>query len=145
MTIAFKILRPVALFTLSVLTLTPKAHAAGVVGTCDESSLNAAVAGGGIVTFTCSGTISLSKNILIQLPTTIDATGQNVTLNGTDSGDILFIQDLTAVGFNVDLVNLTFLKSALSAVYLTSNIVLHVDNCIFSGNDSGSRHYGGAI
>jgi hypothetical protein len=53
--------------------------------------------------------ITLSTDITIQSDTTIDATGQNVTLNGTNSGNIIFIDDPDNTGsFSVSLVNLTF-------------------------------------
>ena len=36
------------------------AHAGGIVSVCDEAHLLAALAGGGTVTFSCSGTITLT-------------------------------------------------------------------------------------
>ena len=38
------------------------AHAGGVVSVCDEAHLLAALAGGGTVTFSCSGTITLTAD-----------------------------------------------------------------------------------
>ena len=76
----------VALFALPVVFLaallmlaapaTP-AHAGGVVSVCDEAHLRAALAGGGTVTFSCSGTITLTATIRILADTTIDGTGQS--------------------------------------------------------------------
>src|SRR5439155_654543 len=50
------------------------AQAGGVVTTCDEPSLRAALAGGGSVTFNCadSSVISLSNPIVITTSTNID-------------------------------------------------------------------------
>ena len=65
-------MRPKHLVTLLVLlavllaacsaTAAP-AHAGGVVSVCDEAHLLAALAGGGTVTFSCSGTITLTAEI----------------------------------------------------------------------------------
>src|SRR5512144_2742873 len=54
---------------------------AGIVSTCDEPSFKSALAGGGMVTFQCSGIITLTTNALITAPTTIDGAGQSVTLS----------------------------------------------------------------
>jgi len=58
------------------------AHAGGVVSICDEAHLKAALAGGGAVTFTCSGTIHLTSTIIIDIHTWIDGSGQAVTISG---------------------------------------------------------------
>ncbi len=61
------------------------AHAGGVVTVCDEAHLLAALAGGGTVTFACSGTITLTAEIVISADTTIDGTGQDVTISGNNA------------------------------------------------------------
>lgn len=61
------------------------AQAGGVVTVCDEAHLLAALAGGGTVTFTCSGTIPLSAEILIAADTAVDGTGQAVTISGNNA------------------------------------------------------------
>jgi hypothetical protein len=61
------------------------AHAGGVVAVCDEAHLLAALAGGGTVTFACSGTITLSNTITIAADTTIDGSGQEITISGNDA------------------------------------------------------------
>ena len=58
------------------------ARASGTVNTCDETSLLAALSGGGSVTFSCSGTINTSAAIDISSDTTIDGAGQDVTIRG---------------------------------------------------------------
>src|SRR5271169_3341774 len=56
--------RPRNLFAALLVTLAiayaPAARAGGVVSVCDETHLRAALAGGGTVTFTCSGTITVT-------------------------------------------------------------------------------------
>src|SRR5512147_226314 len=64
--------------------------AGGVVGTgtpasCTEAALNAALAGGGTVTFDCGSgavVIPVTSTKVLSRSTTIDGTGQNVTLDG---------------------------------------------------------------
>jgi hypothetical protein len=67
------------LFIGLALACAPLARAAGVVSTCDETHLRTALAGGGKVTFTCSGTITLTVanggTITTSSNTTIDGTG----------------------------------------------------------------------
>jgi predicted outer membrane repeat protein len=70
------------LVLLAVLLPAASASASGVVSTCNEAGLLAALAGGGTVTFSCSGTITLASTIAITENTTIDGTGQMVTISG---------------------------------------------------------------
>ena len=58
-------------------------HAGGIVSVCNEAHLKAALAGGGTVTFSCSGTIILTAEIVIVADTTIDGSGQSVAVSGT--------------------------------------------------------------
>jgi len=64
------------------LTLGPtSALASGTVTNCDQASLEAALAGGGNVTFACSGVIVLTNTINITTDTVLDGTGQSVTIS----------------------------------------------------------------
>ena len=66
------------------------AGAAGVVGSgtaasCTEAALDAALAGGGAVSFSCGGgpvVIPVSTTKVISRSTTLDGSGQQVTLDG---------------------------------------------------------------
>ena len=68
----------------------PAVQAAGVVGngtpaSCTEAALGAALAGGGSVTFHCGGgpvVIPITSTKVLSASTTIDGTGQQVTLDG---------------------------------------------------------------
>jgi predicted outer membrane repeat protein len=62
-----------------------QARAAGQVTTCTETALDAALSGGGLVTFACDGTITLSHQKTISADTTLDASGRNVILDGGNS------------------------------------------------------------
>lgn len=57
-------------------------QAAGVVTVCSESALDAALVDGGTVTFQCSGVIPISTTKVISKDTTLDGTGQQITLQG---------------------------------------------------------------
>jgi len=61
----------------------PGAPAASV-SVCDDASLRAAIAQGGIVTFGCSGTIVLTQAITVANNVILDGTGAQVTLSGDD-------------------------------------------------------------
>jgi hypothetical protein len=145
------------------------ARAAGVVSMCDQTHLQAALAGGGLVTFACSADIALSSTLSISTNTTIDATGYNVTLDGqnhyqvmsVNSGVTLSITNLTiANGYGGEnfgggiynlgtliVTNSTF--SGNSAVYdgggIYNNDTAIFTNSTFSGNSTGSEGAGGGI
>src|SRR6266550_2957128 len=86
-----------------LISFTYSALAKGTVTTCDQSALETALAGGGNVTFGCSGVILLTSTISITTDTVLDGTGQSVTISGNDS------VRLFNVGNNVSftLINLT--------------------------------------
>src|SRR5438132_1656421 len=98
----------IAIFVIGLaLAYAPMAHAGGVVSICDgtpaaEANLRTALAGGGKVTFTCSGTIILSSTVTISSPneTTIDGTGQNVTISGGNALTVFFVP--TGVKLNLN-------------------------------------------
>lgn len=54
----------------------------GVVAECTESSLRSAMAGGGIVTFACDGTITLAATITNTADTVLDGRGHQLTISG---------------------------------------------------------------
>lgn len=108
------------------------ARAAGVVSTCDESHLRAALSGGGSVTFSCSGDIKLTATIAISSNTSIDGTGQNVILDGQNSVQVLYV----AVSATLALKNLTVANGLGGILDLGT---LSITNVTLSGN------YGGAI
>ncbi len=70
---------------------TSSAHAAGAVSVCDQAHLQAALNGGGLVTFSCSGDIALTSTITISVNTSIDGTGQSVTLDGKNTVEVLTV------------------------------------------------------
>src|SRR5262245_42977137 len=77
----------------AVVCLPALARAAGVVGTgtpgsCTEAALNQALVGFGTVTFNCGGgpvVIPITSSKTLTATTTIDGTGQQITLDGGSS------------------------------------------------------------
>jgi hypothetical protein len=70
---------------LFVARLIRPVQAAGTVTDCSNSAgLNSALAGGGTITFACSGTIHVSQMYITQA-TTLNATGQTVILDANNS------------------------------------------------------------
>jgi hypothetical protein len=88
---------------LLTLTFQSGLFAGGVVSTCDEASLRAALAGGGTVTFACDGTITLVNTLAITNNTVIDASGHSITISGGNSVRLLTVDS----GVNLGLVQLT--------------------------------------
>ena len=59
-----------------------RASAQGVVTDCTQAGLQAAMAGGGLVTFACEGTIALTNEIRVLTNTVLDASGHSVIISG---------------------------------------------------------------
>ncbi len=87
----------------------PVARAAGTVTNCASygpgaGTLQNALSGGGVITFTCSGTIIVPE-IFIDMDTTLDATGQTVILSGNNANPILHISQLTVQIIHLSIMN----------------------------------------
>ena len=87
------------LFQLTELT----SWGAGIVTNCTEANLRAAMAGGGIVTFACDGTITLGSTITNSWNTVLDGNGQEITISGSNATRVFC--NNTNVSFT--LINLT--------------------------------------
>jgi hypothetical protein len=61
----------------------PAARAGGTVTNATEAALRSAMAGGGLVTFACDGTITLTNTLTNVFDTVVDATGHNISLRIT--------------------------------------------------------------
>ncbi len=97
-------MRPKYLVTILVLLAlavpASPAHAGGIVSVCDEAHLLAALAGGGTVTFSCSGTIILTAEITIAADTTIDGSGQTVTISGNHAVRVFTVNSGVTLNLN---------------------------------------------
>ncbi len=125
---------------LSVLLLVASAHTAragGVVTTCDEAHFDAALAGGGLVTFSCGPnpvTITLTSTKTISTDTTIDGGGL-ITISGGNSVGVF----LSTSGVNFTVQNLTIANGNSSSGNgggIENNGTLMVTNSTFSGNSA---------
>lgn len=130
------------------------AEAGGVVGTgspatCTEAALDAALAGGGSVTFDCGAgpaTIVLTSQKNITLTTTIDGGGK-ITLSGNDSTRLLDVDSAS-----LSLSNLTLSHGSADgggAIYNFLGVVTIVNSTLSSNSAIGSAYpyysIGGAI
>jgi predicted outer membrane repeat protein len=119
------------------------AHASGVVTVCDEAHLRAALAGGGTVTFACSGTITLTAEIVIAADTTIDGSEQDVTISGNHAVRVFYVNS----GVALTLHGLTVANGAVSNYEHGGGIysagMLTVSNSTFSGNSA--HDFGGGV
>ena len=140
-------MRPKYLVTILVLlTLAvpaSPAHAGGIVSVCDEAHLLAALAGGGTVTFSCSGTITLTAEITIAADTTIDGSGQTVTISGNNAVRVFTVNS----GITLNLNELTIAEGYVAGYAFGGGIYNYgtviVSNSTFSGNSASAR--GGGI
>ena len=142
--VAMRINHLITILVLLAVGLLPSpAQAGGVVTVCDEAHLLAALAGGGTVTFACSGVITLTNTIMIAADTTIDGSGQDVTISGNDAVRVLAVN--SGVTFNLNA--LTIAHGAVGDYEAGGGIsmrdgTLTVSNSTFAGN---SAHGGGGI
>ena len=128
-----------ALLLVGIAAVRP-AQAAGVVSPCDQTHLQTALSGGGLVTFTCGGDIALTSTLIISINTTLDATGQTVTLDGQHSIQVLSINSGVALTVN----NLTIASGSSSqGGAVSNNGTLIVNKTTFTGNTVSNL--GGAI
>jgi len=130
-----------ALLVALAMAYAPVARAAGVVSSCDEASLLSAISGGGTVTFACSGTITLTATITIFADTTIDGTGQNVTISGGNAVQVFSVPS----GVQLNLNKLTITQGLLAYGIgdgggIFNQGTLTVTNSTFYGNVS---YFGG--
>jgi len=145
MTMRIKYLATI-LVLLAVGLLPSPAQAGGVVAVCDEAHLLAALAGGGTVTFACSGTIILTTTIDVSSNTTIDGSGQNVTISGNNAVRVFRVR----LGATLNLSKLTLINGSAGdldgggGAYNSSGCTLNISNSILSDNHS-TNSGGGAI
>jgi hypothetical protein len=128
--------------------LVEPAQAGGVVTSCTESSLRAAMAGGGTVTFACDGSITLGSTLTNETDIVFDGSGHQVTISGGNVVRVFFL----GPHITLSLVNLTIAKGTAvgGAGILNSGGTVNATNCTFSenlvsGGYGGGGSRGGAI
>lgn len=111
-----------------------RTFAGGPVISGTEASLRAALNGGGLVTFSNDFAITISQTIVINLTTTIDAGGHNVSISAGNGTRL--IQALT----NLTLNGLTLLNgtspTAGGALYVQPGVFVTASHCVFGGNSA---------
>jgi hypothetical protein len=159
------------LLALAVVSAPTPAHAGGIVSICDEAHLLVALAGGGTVTFGCSGTITLTSEITIATDTTIDGSGQTITISGNNAvrvfqvadGAALALQDIAVINGNaftgeggglrnagtVEIVNSKFFNNhAAAGGAILNSGTMTITNSLVSENGTEGSYYtsnGGGI
>ena len=130
-----------------ILDKVSQVHPATAVNICNEASLQNAISStspGGTITFSCSGTITLTSQLVIDKDLTLDGSGQTVTLDGQNSTRIM----TTTTGINLTINSLTFFRGYVwSGAGINNSGHLTINNSTFSNNIAGSGgvNYGGGI
>jgi predicted outer membrane repeat protein len=151
------VIRAVVARTLAVLLVAAasaprRARADAVVGTgaagsCTEAALDAALAGGGNVTFNCGRsavTITITFEKTIGAATSIDGGGL-ITLSGGGTTSVLWVnRGVTLTVANLTISDAGFGASSFGGAIYNNDGALTVTNSAFSGN-SAEDGYGGAI
>ena len=109
-------------------------QAGGVVTSCTESALRAAMAGGGIVTFACDGTITLAGTVTNSLDTLLDATGHQITISGNAAVRVFYVPTNATLALN----HLTIAdgRNTNGAGIFNDNGTVNATNTTFEGNQA---------
>jgi hypothetical protein len=124
------------------LARTATVHAGGVVTTCDEAHLRAALAGGGTVTFNCSGLfpfITVSSAIVITANTAVDGTG-GVLISGTRPFSVTAGTSLTLSHISLAA---TFVSGDGGCLYTSGTVLLN--DVELAQCEVGPGWHGGAL
>jgi hypothetical protein len=129
---------------IAVALASPQAARAGVVTACNEPGLKAALFGGGTVTFTCSGTITvLGGTITISENTTIDGSGHNITISGGGKIQLFVVNSDRTLNLKT-LTVADALSGSSNGGGVLNNGTLNVTNCTFRGNTAQTNSETGA-
>lgn len=139
-------------FILTALTFSPSSvRAAGVVSPpCNQAALQAALSGGGLVTFNCgTATITLTSALTINQNTTIDGGGQ-ITLSGGGTTRIiehtagtLTLQNITLTNGRAQGANTDANGSAIRSRYQGTVPTLNLNNVTISNNVANLTSFSG--
>ena len=113
------------------------AHAGGIVSVCDEAHLRTALVGGGTVTFSCSGTITLTAELVIAAGTTIDGSGQTVTISGNHAVRVFRVN--AGIALNLNTVTIADGSTHDDGGGIANEGTLTVSNSTFTDNSSCPR------
>lgn len=137
---------------LGLILMANTARPAGVVTNCTEADLRAALAGGGLVTFACDGTITLDNTITNSSAVVLDGAGHQITLSGNSAVRVFLVNsNVTVAVHNLTIANGDSLGGSAilnlgGTVNLTSVSLQANTASLYSMNDDFSpRAGGGAI
>ncbi len=122
----------IATGAVALLLLTTTARGGGVVTSCTEANLRAAMAGGGLVTFACEGTITLSSTITNSLDTTLDGSGHQVTISGGDAVRVFYV--FPGVTFAINHLTIARGQSTDGAGIFNQNGTVNATDAVFDSN-----------
>ena len=108
------------------------ARGSGIVIDCTETALRAAMGGGGVVTFACEGTITLTNTITITNDTALEAGGRQVTVSGNGAVRLFFVY--TNVQLSIDHLIIANGFASNGAALLNAGGTVKVTNSTFCGN-----------
>jgi hypothetical protein len=131
------LVKPVVALAAALLLSPPTSQAGGVVTNCTEVALRAAMVGGGLVTFACDGTITLTNTIGIATNTVLDGTGHQVAISGGSAVGVFLVYSNLA--FSV--LNLTIANGKAQnggGIYNDSGL-LTIQNVVFRSNHADPR------
>jgi hypothetical protein len=125
-----------ALLAMALFVSVPVAQAAGTASICDQSHLISALSGGGTVTFSCSGTITLTSQIVIASNTTLDGNGQNVAISGGGTVRVFLVN--SGITFNLQNITVTngYVNSSSNGGGIANLGTLNATNVVFIGNQA---------
>lgn len=110
---------------------------AATVVDCTESSLKAAVAAGGTVNFSCSGTIFLTSPVVVTQSVTLDASFRQITLSGGSSNRLFNVT--TNGDLTLRFLTITGGWNPVGGAISNSGS-LRIESCTFSNNTA--RQFG---
>jgi hypothetical protein len=135
-----------------LLVLGLRAQGGGVVTVCTETALRAAMAGGGVVTFACDGTILLANTITNASNTRLDGSGRMVTISGNQMVRVFCVYtNVSFTGVNLTIADGASLGGSAilnlgGTVSLTGVTFRSNTATVYASNDALSpRASGGAI
>jgi hypothetical protein len=137
-----------SLVLMAVFCFSSGAMASGVVASANESSLVAAMTGGGTVTFAVNGTIYLTSTIVVSNDTVLDATGYNVAISGSNAVQIFIVNTNTTLAMT----NLTLCDGFIQSFSygypldgcggaISNAGTLQMTDCTFSNNSCVGINY----
>jgi hypothetical protein len=141
----------VSIFSFFVLISAAALARAGVVTRCDDYGLRTAMAQGGVVTFGCDGTITLTNVIGIENNVVLDGTGRQVTIDGGGANQIFIVSNgVSFAATNLTIANGFHIAASPYGGAIADMGMVSVVNCTFTNNQVSASNaagpiYGGAI